>query len=667
MSSFDIAAIVSELRALLINAWVSNVYQVDSLFTIKFRTKEGTVELLIEPSKRLHLTKYQRPKPKFPSKFCMTLRKYLRNQRVLEIKQYKFDRVVVLEVGRVTAEGEEQIRHNKLIVEFFERGNLVLLDSEDKVIVALNYRVMRDRRIIPNRKFNFAPSRGMDIKQVELDDFKTIIQNSDQNLIRTIIRNLNISPIYAEEICFRAHIDKEMQVSNLIDENYSSLFENLKGLISLLQENTINPVINQVNSNTYLTPIDLAQFSSANKQIYKNFNAAADEFFSSKEEIKTVAVELKDKKTELSKTEKILKNQQKAIQQLERNSIRYKQLGDILYQNFQEIEELLTSIKNAHNNGRSWEEITNIFQEAKKKNIKPAQFVKKINYNNATLLLTIDGEEFSIDFRKSVAENANNFYTKAKKAAAKLKGAKKAYQQLFQQKDKVELEAKLIAKEDRKLIEKRKKPWYEKFHWFISSDNFLVIGGRDLKTNELIVRKYMDNNDIFFHATFQGAPVVVIKTEGKQVPEQTLKEAAKFAVTFSKAWKSNYGQADVYCVNASQVSLTPPSGEYLRKGSFIVRGKRNEFKNTPLELILGVKFDEKFAIIMAGPPTAIKKHNDLFVQVKFGDKSSAHLAKLIKNRFLKESSNEHQKRLVQNLPLDEIQRSFPGGKGELVE
>ncbi len=667
MSSFDIAAIVTELKSLITHAWISNVYQLNSIFIIKFRTKEGNVELLIEPQKRIHLTKYIRPKPKYPSKFCMTLRKYLRNQRVLNIQQHQFDRVVELDIGRLIPGKEEGISQNKLIIEFFERGNLVLLESDGKVLIALNYRTMRDRRIIPKREFNFAPSRGLDIKNLTFDEFTKIFKNGKQDLIRTLLANLNIGPIYAEEICFRAQLDKNIQVLDITDENIQKLYDSLQSLLVNLNPKNIKPIIYEINSKLFLAPIELLQFSSAKKKIYKTFNEAADEFFSSKEELKIIDTEVKEKKIELTKTEKILKNQLKAIQQLQKDSERYRRLGDILYQYFQEIDELLNSIRNARNNGRSWEEIKDIIEEAKRKNISPAEFVKKINYRNATILLTIEGEEFPIDFRKSVADNANIFYTKAKKAAAKLQGAKQAYQKMLKQKDEVELETKLIGQKEKKLIEKRKKQWYEKFHWFISSDGFLVIGGRDLKTNELIVKKYMEKDDIFIHAAFHGAPVVVIKTQGKDVSEQTLKEAAQFEVTFSSAWKMQYGQADAYWVNAMQVTQTPPSGEYLRKGSFIIRGERNYFKNIPLKLMVGVKFEDKFAIIMSGPPTAIKKHTEINVEIKFGDKSNAQLAKLIKERFLKVCSNQHKKQLIQNLPLDEIQRSLPGGKGDLAD
>ncbi|MFX1294766.1 MAG: ribosome rescue protein RqcH [Promethearchaeota archaeon] len=481
MSSFDIAAIISELKPIITDAWINNIYHLDSIFTIKFRTKTGIVELLIEPQKRIHLTKYKRPKPKYPSKFCMTLRKYLRNQRVLEIKQHQFDRVVIIKIGRLESQ-------NKLIIEFFERGNLVLLDSEGRVLIALNYRTMRDRRIIPKREFNFAPSRGIDIKKLTIYDLKTILRNKNQDLIRALVANINISPLYAEELCSRALLDKKVQSSELNDEDITKLFESIKNLISILQNKKFNPNIFQIDSKSCLSPIELYQSSSFKKQKYDNFNDAADEFFSSKEDIKTKIIELKDKKTELSKTEKILQNQQAAIRELKQNSVRFKQLGDILYRNFQEIEELLTNIKKARNNGRSWEDINKIIKEAKKKNISPVQIIKSINYKNASLILQIEENEFPIDFRKSVAENANIFYTKSKKAAKKLDGAKKAYQQILKQKNKVELEAELINhRKEKKLIEKRKKYWYEKFHWFISSNDFLVIGGRDLKTNELIL------------------------------------------------------------------------------------------------------------------------------------------------------------------------------------
>ena len=55
--------------------------------------------------------------------------------------------------------------------------------------------------------------------------------------------------------------------------------------------------------------------------------------------------------------------------------------------------------------------------------------------------------------------------------------------------------------------------WFEKFHWFISSDGYLVVGGRDAQQNEILVKRFMTQHDIFVHADIHGAPCVIIKMD----------------------------------------------------------------------------------------------------------------------------------------------------------
>lgn len=42
----------------------------------------------------------------------------------------------------------------------------------------------------------------------------------------------------------------------------------------------------------------------------------------------------------------------------------------------------------------------------------------------------------------------------------------------------------------------RKPHWFEKFIWFISSENFLIVCGRDAQQNELLVKRHMDKGDV---------------------------------------------------------------------------------------------------------------------------------------------------------------------------
>ena len=85
----------------------------------------------------------------------------------------------------------------------------------------------------------------------------------------------------------------------------------------------------------------------------------------------------------------------------------------------------------------------------------------------------------------------------------------------------------------------RKVFWFEKFIWFITSENYLVIGGRNAQQNEALVKKYMDKTDLFMHSELHGAAVVVVKNpSGKQVPSLTLMEAATFEMCHSPAWEA---------------------------------------------------------------------------------------------------------------------------------
>lgn len=85
-------------------------------------------------------------------------------------------------------------------------------------------------------------------------------------------------------------------------------------------------------------------------------------------------------------------------------------------------------------------------------------------------------------------------------------------------------------------VSKARKPyWFEKFLWFISSENYLVIGGRDRQQNELLVRRYLRKGDLYVHGDLHGASSVIIKNpSGGEVPPKTLVEAGHMAVIYSE-------------------------------------------------------------------------------------------------------------------------------------
>ena len=208
--------------------------------------------------------------------------------------------------------------------------------------------------------------------------------------------------------------------------------------------------------------------------------------------------------------------------------------------------------------------------------------------------------EIELDPKLSVQNNATVYYDKAKKLKKKLKGIeeaiKKTQELIEKEKKKQEHE-----KKPEKKIE-RKKEWFESFHW-MKLGSFLVIGGRDAKTNTRLVKNYLEDEDLFFHADVTGASVVIAK-KGKQMKEDDLKKVAQFSASFSRAWKAGRGAVDVYAVEKNQVKTAAKSGEYLSAGSFVIEGKRKWFRNTVLELKIGFNEEEK---LMIAPPQVLKK------------------------------------------------------------
>ncbi|MFH1586414.1 MAG: NFACT RNA binding domain-containing protein [Candidatus Diapherotrites archaeon] len=264
-----------------------------------------------------------------------------------------------------------------------------------------------------------------------------------------------------------------------------------------------------------------------------------------------------------------------------------------------------------------------------------------------------------INLKKSLQENASLYFDAGKKSKRKLIGLEKAL--LSSEKRKSELEEKAARLGDAKAIMKRKKNWFEKFHWCNSSDGFLIIGGRDAKSNEIVVKRHMEKDDLYFHAEIQGAPHVIVKADGKKVSEATKKEAAEFAAAFSKAWREKIPAIDVYSVSPEQVSKNAPSGEALGTGAFMIYGEREYFKKTALAFATGLIEEEGSFIVISGPESAVKKQTKHFLRLKQGPLEKGAAAKKIKQILERKIGGKNP------VDLDEINSMLPNGGIEIRE
>ena len=238
--------------------------------------------------------------------------------------------------------------------------------------------------------------------------------------------------------------------------------------------------------------------------------------------------------------------------------------------------------------------------------------------------------KITLELSKTPEQNAALHYEKAKKAKRKLEGAEKALkeslkklQEMLRKKGAEEEKAKTAAA---KKAKRKDRKWYEKFRWFVSSEGFLVVGGRDATTNEIIIKKHTEPDDIVFHTDIAGSPFFVIKAEGRKPGEATISEVSTATASFSRAWRMGLSVLDVFHVNPDQVSKTAKPGEYMGKGAFMIYGKTN-YVTAELKLAIGTDSEGR---VMCGPLAAIRKNCVKHLDIMQGREKSSDTAKKIK-------------------------------------
>ncbi|RME52720.1 DUF814 domain-containing protein [Candidatus Woesearchaeota archaeon] len=219
---------------------------------------------------------------------------------------------------------------------------------------------------------------------------------------------------------------------------------------------------------------------------------------------------------------------------------------------------------------------------------------------------------------------AQRYFEAAKRARKKAKGARAAIERARKEAKEAQHAAPRIEKPS--LKQKRKKEWYERFRWCLTSDGFLLVGGRDATTNEILIKKHTEKNDIVFHTDMAASPFVILKTKGKTPPDTSLEEAAGFVAIHSRAWKLGLSTTEVFHVRPDQVSKEAKAGEVLPKGSFMIYGKTT-YHHPRVEAAVGLLNGS----VLAGPISAVTHHCKQAIQIKPGRMKKSEAAKQLRN------------------------------------
>lgn len=592
LTAVDFAALLREGLSELEGLRLQKAWMLGEAVVARFREPAlGDRYLVLSPQAGVFETRYELPRGAPLGQLAAALRE-LRGARLACVRQVGLDRVAALTFEKGGGRAE-------VVVEWVREGNLVVLDGGGRVTALLRAREMRDRRLAIGELYMPPPPRGLD--PLSLTRLDAPPPDPRLTVAALLSRAVNAPGELLAEAAYRAGVDPNAASSAVPPSALGSALVELRSLVLKVLRGELEPRVALEGGEVVAAyPIEL-KHAALKLEPCGSFAEAVDRLLA------RLLVQVP------AAASGAAAEAERLAREYAERSIQLKAAAEAIMRDLARFEALLEEFKALRGSVR-WDllksELSGKYPEVTA--VDPPRMLVKVLAN---------GVEVDLDASLSAARNASLLYEEAKEFERRAEKAR-------------EVAARLERKppEPPKLKPRRGRRWFESFRHFFSSEGFLVIGGRDASQNEALVRKYMQPGDLFFHAEIHGGPVVLVKSEGKQVGEATIREAAQLAAAYSRAWEAGLTSADVYWVNSDQVSKKAPAGEYLKKGAFMVYGKRNYVRGVKLELAIGVEVEGEEFKLLAGPPPPVLGKCEAAVVLEPGRLGRGETAEKVANR-----------------------------------
>lgn len=677
-SSFDVARIVRELSS-MIGARARKAYQPHyEQVVIRLNPKGSpSSDLVIVSGRRLYLSQRDRPMPSQPSQFAMVLRKHMNNSRLIEVKQLGFDRIISMTFehgsGRLT-----------LIIELFRDGNVLLLDDDGVIIQPLTHAKYASRSLKRGVQY-VPPPAAVDPREIDRKKLDKLLNESDDDLIRTLAARGNLGRIYGSAICASASLEEKLKAKDLSDEQREVLdtaiinllqelannrssrmwFENKEILEKWKKATDLNEKDELSGDIKEISPIDLKYLNSELSIEIETLCSGYDAAFGShdasafirREEEKLVQIG-QDEGEKKAKLERRADQQRNAIERFLSQAAINQELGKAMQDNWSHLETIMNQFNDAVSK-YTWQEVA--------EKVREIQWIDRLNPKKGTFVAFLPDEQgepaasVTLYADKTVHQNAQRYFQDARTLKDKSKGARKALENTEDAKSKQEKRRKKDVAAGRvRGIQRSKKFWFEKYRWAILEGGHIIIGGRDARGNDTIVRKHLNSNDLYIHADLHGAPSCSLKLkdgftilgnisesqngikslqiaqnlgegidDARELEEEIIAQAAQIAVCWSRAWGSGGAAATAFHVRPSQVSKQTESGESLGRGSFVVRGKRTWHRDLHLEIGMGIGVINGIPLPVCGTVETISKIFEKWIKIVPGREKKESIANKI--------------------------------------
>ena len=572
--------VISELKEKILNGKIDKIHQPEKdEINILVRNKGNNYKLLLSANpnnSRIHLTQINKSNPLSAPMFCMLLRKHLTGGRIINIEQPQFERIAVMHIESKNELGDLSIK--KLIIEIMGRhSNIILVDDTNKILDSIKHvsqEMSRVRQVLPGKQYISPPSQGKQNPLVQ--KFESVLEfiegsNPSHKPDKIISSGFTgISGVSAREIVFRAIGQKECSLKNLSPEDKNKLASSFINFFEVIKAQNFRPCIlkNDQGLPVDIFPVTFYQYSLDYQESFASISEALELFY-----------------RERDKSDRIK----------QRSSSLHRILNNNLERAQNKLGVLLEEMRNAEKaeTYKLWGELitANIYNIPK--GAKEVQLVNYYDEDGATVTIPIDP-------KKSPAQNAQIYFKKYNKAKNAIDMVGKQIEETKEEIDYIEnqlhnlekctdeseideireelIKEGYIKNNDRKRYLQKTPP--SKPHHFISSDGFDIFVGKNNAQNDRLTLKTASPEDIWMHTKNIPGSHVIIKTQGRSVPDSTLFEAGMLAAYFSKARLSSNVPVD-YC---PRKNVKKPNGA---KPGMVIYENYNTMYITPSEEEIG--------------------------------------------------------------------------------
>jgi predicted ribosome quality control (RQC) complex YloA/Tae2 family protein len=598
LSGLEVRVLVQELAGLS-GGYVSNIHSLGEAQVFKMKkTGAEDVSLLISPRYGCWIT--SKPAQTVTSEFTTALRQRLLRLKLESVSQYDLDRVVFLHFSG----NEGEVR---LVAELMPPGNIILTDAGGRITLALRESKGPQRSVLRGRTYAPPPQTRASPETVDEATLADLFAK-EKTVGKALGRGLSLPRKYVDEVLARASLSQD-DPTPVPAEKQRLVLAVLKELIAGLQ--SPDPSLVRKGDDLELMAVEPRGAEVVGRA--PTLSSLADDQFSPL--LLEEANEPEHRENQLAKEIEV------TIQRLE---MQMEELGE----RATGLRETAAAVRFAS----SPEEVRELLasrelDEPLRKRVKPELSAAALS---SMLFDEAKGSEAETERIQDVIKTLRSRLHRAQKSAPRSKV---------------------------QVVARSSKEWYEKFRWFFTTEGRLAVGGRDAQSNSILVKKHLTEGDVAYHADLFGSPFFILKG-GEGQTEAEVRQVAQATVAFSSAWKTGLAAADAFWVTPEQVSTTAPSGEFLAKGSFVIRGRKNFATKNPVEVAVGL---DSRGRVMAGPEEALIKLSRAHLTLIPSREKTSDTAKKVLFELKKLYGGE-----LGSSSVDDVMRVLPTGGGKIV-